>query len=159
MQFDLGHWVLRLIAVIIDGIILTIIAWILLFFLFVPLLFVGALAGLWLAWGTFLVIPFASGILWVIYSVILESWWSATLGKRILGLKVQTVSGGKPDLNKLFLRNISKIFPLFLLLDWLIGVATPGDKRQKYMDRVAGTTVVQVSQAFASITPPAPPSQ
>jgi len=156
-QFDLGHWVLRLIAAFIDGIILTIIAWILLAILLVPLIFIGAFAGFWAVYGTLLVIPFAGGILWFIYAVIIESSWSATLGKRILGLRVQTVNGGRPNINQLVLRNISKIFWLFLLLDWLIGVATPGDRRQKYMDRVAGTTVVQTSQPFASVSPPPPP--
>jgi hypothetical protein len=45
------------------------------------------------------------------------------------------------------------------LLDWVLGVVTPGpDQRQKYSDRIAGTTVVQVSQAFASVSP-TPPAQ
>jgi uncharacterized RDD family membrane protein YckC len=42
-QFDFGHWVLRLIALIIDGIIFAIISFILSLLLFVPLLFTGAL--------------------------------------------------------------------------------------------------------------------
>jgi uncharacterized RDD family membrane protein YckC len=96
----------------------------------------------------------------VLYSVILEVSWGATIGKRILGLQVQTVSGSKITLDKAFIRNISKIFWLFLILDWLVAVATPGaDRRQKYSDRIAGTTVVQVSQAFASVSPTQPPTQ
>jgi hypothetical protein len=39
-------------------------------------------------------------------------------------------------------RNISKIFFLFLLLDWLVGFATEGDPKQKLLDRSAGTTVI-----------------
>jgi len=89
----------------------------------------------------------------------LESAWNATLGKRILGLKVQTVSGGKADMGKLFIRNFSKIIPPLVVLDWLIGIVTPGDKRQKYSDRLAGTVVVQTNQPFASVAPPPPPSQ
>jgi len=159
-QFDLGHWVLRLIALIIDGIIFAIISWILSLLLFVPLLFTGALFGFWATWGYVLVLPFVAGILWVLYSVILEVSWGATIGKRILGLQVQTVSGSKITIDKAFIRNISKIFWLFLILDWLVAVATPGaDRRQKYSDRIAGTTVVQVSQAFASVSPTQPPTQ
>ena len=159
-QFDLGHWVLRLIALIIDGIIFVIISAILSLLLFVPLLFTGALVGFWATWGYVLVLPFVAGILWVLYSVILEVSWGATIGKRILGLQVQTVSGSKITIDKAFIRNISKIFWLFLILDWLVAVATPGaDRRQKYSDRIAGTTVVQVSQAFASVSPTQPPTQ
>jgi uncharacterized RDD family membrane protein YckC len=159
-QFDLGHWILRLIALIIDGIIFAIISWILSLLLFVPLLFTGTLFGFWSTWGYVLVLPFVAGILWVLYSVILEVSWGATIGKRIMGLQVQTVSGSKITLDKAFIRNISKIFWLFLILDWLVAVATPGaDRRQKYSDRMAGTTVVQLSAPFASLTqtPQTPP--
>jgi len=39
-----------------------------------------------------------------------------------------------------------------------VGIVTPGpDRRQKYTDRMAGTTVVQVKQAFAAAAPPPPP--
>jgi uncharacterized RDD family membrane protein YckC len=94
----------------------------------------------------------------VLYFVILEVSWGATLGKRILGLHVQTTSGARVKFNQAFIRNISKIYWIFLLLDWLIAIATPGaDRRQKYTDRIAGTTVVQSGQALASVTPP--PSQ
>jgi len=158
-QLDLGHWVLRLIASIIDTVLISIVTWILWTFLVVAILFTGAAWAWVFGVAYWLIFGVGFGVIWFIYSIVLESAWNATLGKRLMGLKVQTVSGGKPDMNKLFLRNASKIIPPFVLLDWLIGVATPGDKRQKYMDRVAGTTVVQVSQAFASITPPPPPSQ
>jgi len=159
-QFDLGHWILRLIALIIDGIIFVIISWILSFLFFVPLLFTGALVGFWASWGYLLVLPFVAGILWVLYSVILEISWGATIGKKLIGLQVQTVSGSRVTIDKAFIRNISKIFWLFLILDWLIGVATPGaDRRQKYSDRIAGTTVVQLSAPLASLTqtPQTPP--
>jgi len=71
---------------------------------------------------------------------------------------VQMVDGGKVPFGKAFIRNISKIYWLFLLLDWIIGIATPGpDRRQKYTDRMAGTTVVSVKQPFVSAAPPPPP--
>ena len=158
MQLDLGHWLLRLIAWIIDSVILGIIAFILVLFLFVPFLFVGAFAGFYAAWGYVIIVPLVLGLLSVLYFLYAEVNWGGTLGKRILGLRVQTVSGGKITYSQSLIRNISKIFWLFLLLDWLIGIATPGDRRQKYSDRMAGVTVVQVNQAFASVVPP-PPSQ
>jgi len=159
IQFDLGHWLLRVIAWIIDSIILGVIVFILVLVLLAPFLFVGALAGFYAAWGYILIVPLVVGLLSVLYFLYAEVNWGGTLGKRIVGLRVQTVKGGKITYSQSFIRNISKIFWLFLLLDWLIGIATPGDRRQKYSDRMAGTVVVQGSQAFASITPPPPPSQ
>jgi uncharacterized RDD family membrane protein YckC len=152
-QFDIGHWVLRLIALIIDSIILGIVAWILIIVLFVPFLFTGALYSFYLGWGNFLILPFITGILEVLYFAFFEVYMGATIGKKILGLHVQMMNGSKVTFDKALIRNISKIFPLLLLLDWLIAVATPGpDQRQKYTDRIAGTTVVQASQPFQSMS-------
>ncbi len=152
-QIDMNHWLLRLIAIIIDGIIVGIIAWILWFLLTLAVFVIGALA-FFAFYGLFFL---GWGIIWVIYAVIMESAWSATIGKRILGLQVQTVRGGRPTISQLIIRNISKIIPPLIIIDWLIGIATPGDRRQKYLDRVAGTTVIQIGQPFASTTSPPPP--
>jgi uncharacterized RDD family membrane protein YckC len=153
-QLDLGHWLLRLVAYIIDGIIVGVIVAILWFLLFIPFLIAGALSGFFAIWGVILVFPFLLGLLMVVYFLYAEVNWGGTFGKRIVGLRVQRVNGGKINYSQSFIRNISKIHPLLLLLDWIIGIATQGDKRQKYSDRMAGTVVVQASQAFASITPP-----
>lgn len=154
-QFDLGHWVLRIIALIIDAVVLGVIALILFLVLLIPLVFVGALGAFFAFWGWVLVYPFVVGLIMVLYFLVLDVAWQGTLGKRVLGLRVQTVNGSRISYSQSFIRNVSKIFWLFLLLDWLIGIATPGDRRQKYSDRVAGVTVVQVSQAFASVLSPA----
>lgn len=163
-QFDLGHWILRLIALIIDSIILGIVSWILATIATVGFLATAAL-GFWFFGGIYLVILLLYGVLAVLYFLVLDVAWQGTVGKRVLGLRVQTVNGGRITYSQSFIRNISKIFPLILLLDWLVGIATPGDRRQKYSDRMAGVLVVQVSQSFASISPPPssppppPPSQ
>lgn len=160
-QFDLSHWVLRIIALIIDSIILGIVAWILVSFVFISLLFTGgALYSLWYGYGYTLVFPFILGILEVLYFAILEVAWGGTIGKRLMGLTVQMTNGNKVTLDKAFIRNISKIYWLLLLLDWIVALVTPGaDRHQKYSDRIAGTTVVQTSQAFIAISPPPQSSQ
>jgi uncharacterized RDD family membrane protein YckC len=159
-QFDISHWVLRVIALIIDSIIIGIVAWILLSFVLVSLLFTGALYSVWLGYGYTLIFPFILGILEVLYFAILEVAWGGTIGKRLMGLTVQMTNGNKVTFDKAFIRNISKIYWLLLLLDWLVAVITPGaDRRQKYTDRIAGTTVVQTSQAFVAISPPPSTSQ
>ena len=145
-QLDETHWIYRIIAYIIDYIIIGI-----------PVAIISFLVIIVPWWGAFL-LPLLVGSIHLFYFMILDSAWGGTVGKRILGLQVQTLNGSKVPFDKSFIRNISKIYGLFLLLDWLIAVITPGvDKRQKYTDRYAGTTVVQSKQAFAGSRPPPPP--
>ena len=154
-QLDLTHWIYRLIAYIIDSIIIGIPAAIIYFIIILAAVVANPFL---LAWGSWLVLPFLLGILQLFYFMILDTAWGGTIGKRVLGLQVQMVNGNKVPFDKSFIRNITKIYGLFLFLDWLVAVITPGaDKRQKYTDRIAGTTVVQARQAFASSTPPPPP--
>jgi uncharacterized RDD family membrane protein YckC len=88
----------------------------------------------------------------------MESSSGSSIGKKLIGLKAQMTDGSKTNFGKAFMRNISKIFWPILLIDWLLGVVTPGqDRRQKYFDRMAGTTVVSFKQPFGATTPPPPP--
>lgn len=143
-QIDWGHWILRLVAYIIDGLIFAVIAFV---------------VGFIIPWG-FIFVIFLWGLLLVLYFAILDVYWGASIGKRLLGIHVQTINGGKVPFDKAFIRNISKIFPPFLVLDWLIGIVTPGDKRQKFLDRYVGITFVRTGQSFATTSqsyPPPPP--
>jgi uncharacterized RDD family membrane protein YckC len=156
-QLDMNHWLLRIVAFVIDSIIIGVIANILFSFVILSLLFGGGWF-FWFGFGYYLGLSFLVGILEVLYFTVLDVSWGATLGKRIMGLQVQMVNGSKVTFDKAFIRNISKILWPFLLIDWILGIATPGsDQRQKYTDRIAGTTVVQVKQPFSSIPPPPPP--
>ncbi|MCW4007699.1 MAG: RDD family protein [Candidatus Bathyarchaeota archaeon] len=153
---DFNHWLYRFLALVIDSIIIGIPVYIIWNFVFWSIFWSGA----WwvIGYGSWLILPFIFGIIQLFYFVILDVAWGATIGKRILGLKVQMTNGGKVQFGQAFLRNVSKIYWLFLLLDWIIGIATPGpDRRQKYTDRMAGTTVIQVKQVFAAATQPPPP--
>lgn len=154
-------WLMRFLALLIDSIIMGIIAYVIVIFVIFPLLFSGA--WWWLGWGSWLFIPLIMGLFEILYFTIMEVSSGATLGKKVIGLQVQTTSGGRVTFDKAFIRNISKIYWLFLLLDWLIAVASPGsDPRQKYTDRIAGTTVVSTKSGLlsgaAAPPPPPPPS-
>ena len=159
-QLDFSLWLIRLIAYIIDGIIILVVTVILGIIAAVAFVATGGLfaLGIWLTFGLF-------GILSILYFIILDIAWGATIGKRLLGLRVQTASGAKITFMQSIIRNISKIFWLFLFLDWLIAIVTAGpDKRQKLTDRWAGTTVVQIGKSpinFSeppSSNPPPPPT-
>ncbi|MFP3985178.1 MAG: RDD family protein [Candidatus Bathyarchaeia archaeon] len=159
-QFDAtNHWLLRFLALVVDSIILGIVAYVLVYFVIFPLLW-GADWWILVGWGLWLWISLSLGILMILYYVVMEVSSGATLGKKVMGLQVQMVDGSRVTFDKAFIRNISKIFWLFLLLDWIMGFATPGsDPRQKYTDRIAGTTVVSLKQApiFGGQPPPPPP--
>jgi len=155
-----NHWLLRIVAALIDSIPWAVVGWVVWWALVwnagAPLArSLGPLT--WLVW-VFLV-PVFYGLLYVIYSTVLESSTSAaTLGKRVMGLKVQMLNGSKAPSGKVLTRNISKIFWIIFLIDFLIGIATLGpDPRQRYFDRIAGTTVINVKQVFTSAPPPPPP--
>jgi uncharacterized RDD family membrane protein YckC len=167
-EIDFNHWLFRFLALLIDSIITYIPAYIIYIVISgilwpVPSYLSGwGLGGYWTPWwAIYLLFLFIAGIIQVLYFAFLEVSWGATIGKRVLGLQVQMVNGSKVVFGKALIRNISKIYGLFLLLDWLIGIATPGsDRRQKYTDRMAGTTVVSIKQPFATAqpTPPPPPT-
>jgi uncharacterized RDD family membrane protein YckC len=162
-EFDMNHWLYRFLAIVIDYVIIGIIAFVIYYFAIAPLIWprttlfgVTYSAEPW--WTSSTLYPLIQGIIFLIYAAILDMSWGATVGKRVLGFQVQMVNGSKIDFGKAFIRNISKIYPLFLLLDWIIGIATPGaDRRQKYTDRIAGTTVVSIKQVFPAGAPPPPP--
>lgn len=151
-QIDMNHWLMRFLAIIIDSIPFAII---------VSVIFWALPWNWWFGWGWgyYLLWPFLFGILEVLYCTVMEASSGATIGKRILGLQVQMVDGSKVTFEKAFTRNISKIHELLLIIDWLAGIATPGqDPHQKYTDRIAGTTVISTKQPFApSQAPPPPP--
>ena len=162
-QIDWMHWIYRLIAYLIDTIIVGIPAYIIYLFALIPLLTTPSYIYLGITiygvapWWSFLLLPFIIGILQLVYFMALDTIWGGTVGKRILGLQVQMSSGGKVPIGKSIIRNISKIHGLFLILDWLVGVLTPGDKHQKYTDRIASTTVTATKAIFNPTPPPPPP--
>jgi len=154
-----SHWIKRIVAIIIDSIILSIIAIILtLIILYATRPYYGTVAAWfgpfwgfdWLLWTIIL------GIFEILYFAFLESFYGWSFGKKFMGLKVITLDGKKPDIVKAFIRNVTKFFGLLLLIDWIAGLATVGDPHQKFTDRYAGTTVTSISPVPAAPPPPPP---
>jgi uncharacterized RDD family membrane protein YckC len=133
------HWIRRAIAFIIDAVVVVIAFAILALILLFP--FAIGFSWFW-GWWQF---PLFSGLLFILYFSLAESIYGYTLGKRVMGFQVVTVGGRKLDLTTAFIRNISKIFVLLLLLDILGGLLTQGDLHQKYTDRIAGTNVISTT--------------
>ena len=140
------YWVKRVVALVIDYVVMGIAVGIIGAMVFLPFAISGLFSGGIFMPGAALwnigVFPFAIGLLMLLYFPISESHWGATFGKSVMGLKVTTMSGKRPTLGQAFIRNISKIYWLLLLLDAIVGLATESDYKQKFSDRYAGTVVV-----------------
>jgi len=123
------HWVTRFLAVGVD--------YILLFFV------TGLVKDLVFADWSFSLISFflVMGAIALLYFVIAESVFGYTIGKRVFDLKVVTVNGNKPDFKNVFIRNISKIIFVFLVLDLVGSYFTATNLHQRYADKIAHTTV------------------
>jgi uncharacterized RDD family membrane protein YckC len=145
------HWIARVIAAIIDAVL----TWLVAAVVCVPLVVLSYLALV--GWVSGTVFPLVWGLIYVLYSAMMESSGGATFGKRMMKLHVIAISG-QMSMERALKRNISKIYWPALLLDLLIGFLTEGDPRQRYMDRVAGTTVVPVESAAPAPYTPQPPA-
>jgi uncharacterized RDD family membrane protein YckC len=145
------HWLRRLIAGIIDSIIISIIAYIISVIAVLPWVLLG---------GPFFIagFPFLQGILLFLYAALLESTYGTTIGKQIMLLRVQTIDGKSARFDQTLIRDVSKIHGVLWLIDTLIGMATVGDPHQKYSDRFARTIVVStIERSFILPTQPSPP--
>jgi uncharacterized RDD family membrane protein YckC len=134
------YWFKRLMAFVIDAIIVVIVLVIAAVVLVVPVLLlsgVGALAAIFA--GVFSVL---AGLFLLLYFTVAEASMGATIGKRVMGLKVVARNGGRPNIAEAFVRNISKIYWVLLLLDVVVGLATSKQYTQKFSDRFIGTSVV-----------------
>ncbi len=87
---------------------------------------------------------------YVIYSIIFEACFGATLGKKLLRLRVVGNGGQKPDLRGVLLRNLLKIFELATLggpMRWffliLAGLPAFTRYRQRLGDMMGRTAVVE----------------
>jgi uncharacterized RDD family membrane protein YckC len=139
------HWIKRLIAYIIDSLIVGVVAAILLGIALFPLAITNP-ASLFNIFN----FPFAMGLLYILYFPVAETMYSATFGKHMLGLKVVTKTGGRPSFEKAFIRNLSKIHQVLLLLDLVGGLITSTDLHQKYTDRITNIKVVSAKDVGVS---------
>jgi len=129
------HWLKRLIAYFIDLIVSSMVVYVIFFFL---------------AWGLLdpsmiWYFPMTAGMVQVFYSALLEFTNKKTLGKAIMKLEVEALTYTF-EASDALIRNFSKLHGIFVLLDWVIGMASEGDPRQRYLDRLTDTTVKAVGE-------------
>lgn len=140
------YWIRRVIALVIDSVVIAIILGIIVAIIFIPYAISQIITGEFFRmpqnWFSFLSFQLIVGIGLVFYYPLSEITWGATLGKSIMGLKVTKINGDKPNLGQALIRNISKIYWILLLLDVIVGLAIQTDYKQKFSDKYAGTIVV-----------------
>ena len=84
-------------------------------------------------------------IVMVLYMILLEGWFGATLGKWLLGLRVVRVDGGRPGLWKSLMRNALRFIDSLPTLNVLgVILILKSRERARFGDRVAGTRVIKV---------------
>jgi len=146
------HWLKRLIAIAIDAAIVAVVLVVVALVAAIPFLialgFTGSTTSFpawWAAWwgfGSGIVVSFFV----FLYFFLAEGLYGRTIGKEIMGLRVERVDGKHLTFRDSFVRNISKIYWLLLLLDVAVGLGTHGEMSQKWTDRYVGTKVEAKTQ-------------
>jgi uncharacterized RDD family membrane protein YckC len=125
-------WGRRLVALIFDGIILTLMMWILSSLIY-PLI---------VATSTFTVLNYwllMAALIIITYFTYMEGKNGTTLGKSLMGLRVET-STGEMNYRIAFVRNLSKILWVPLILDLILGFLF-GDSNDRYLNQASNTWV------------------
>lgn len=139
------YWIKRILAFVIDSIIIGVVVGIVMSIVAIPRLMMYPMGYQFYqpyAWFGFSLFPILSGALSVGYFTFADAKWSGTLGKSLMGLKVTTDGGDAPTVDKALIRNVSKIYWILLLLDLIGGLAAGSDYRKKFTDKYAGTIVI-----------------
>ena len=134
------HWISRVIAFVVDAILVGIVLLILTVLIALPAFFAGGAGIFAVVFGGF---AFIWGLIFVLYFTFMEATYGASFGKRFLHLRVVSKTNTNPNYGEAFIRNLSKIYWLLILLDVIIGLAVSKGYQQKYSDHFMGTTVVR----------------
>jgi uncharacterized RDD family membrane protein YckC len=140
-----GYWLRRLFAYIIDLIVVYVVIGLAVAATVLP----AFLTGILVPGSSPPIFPFGAffgtfaSLLLVLYFTFAEASYGKTLGKGVMGLHVTTDTGGRPGLGASFLRNVSKIYWVLLLLDVIVGLALDPGYMKKFSDRFLGTSVTQ----------------
>jgi uncharacterized RDD family membrane protein YckC len=128
-------WGRRFAALIVDIIILTLFMYIISAVIFLLFARVGIFSVLnyWI---------FMTAIIIIVYFTFMEGKTNSTLGKNLLRLQVMTFNGNM-GYKKAFIRSLSKILYIPLIVDVLLGFIF-GDSNDRILDKVSGTYVVRV---------------
>jgi uncharacterized RDD family membrane protein YckC len=128
-------------ALVIDAVIITLFSWILVALIYPVVALTNSfqVLGFWLLLLAFIII---------VYFTYFEGKYGVTPGKNLMKLKVKSLNGDM-SYRKAFIRNLSKILWLPLIVDLLVGFIFESP-RKRYLDRLAKTEVVKFEEVEKS---------
>jgi uncharacterized RDD family membrane protein YckC len=128
-------------ALVIDAVIITLFSWILVALIYPVVALTNSfqVLGFWLLLLAFIII---------VYFTYFEGKYDVTPGKNLMKLKVKSLNGDM-SYRKAFIRNLSKILWLPLIVDLLVGFIFESP-RKRYLDRLAKTEVVKFEEVEKS---------
>ena len=120
------HWLRRFVAIVIDCLLI-----------YIPFVVFASIIG-----GHYINAGLLSGAALFLYTSLFDMAIGGSVGKMAMHMKVVPMTG-QLTASRALMRNVSKVFGLLLLLDWIVGMAVETkDPRQKWTDQLAHTSVI-----------------
>lgn len=125
-------WGKRFAALVIDFLIIILVTWVLSALVY-PLIAVANIFGILNYW------LIVTALIVIVYFTYFEGRLGTTPGKNMMKIEV-VVDNGKMNYKKAFIRNLSKILVILLIVDIIVDYAA-GNSKLRYLDEIAGTDV------------------
>jgi len=136
---DLAGWGDRIIAYLIDIILVGIILGIIKSIILIPSYFIGGTVGVprfipWTDWGL-------DNLFWFVYFTFMDLSYGQSIGKMIMKIRITNLEGGPIDLRQAAIEGFGKAFllPLDVILGWIF----TNEKSQRIFTNLAHTIVVK----------------
>lgn len=125
-------WGKRFAALVIDFLIIILVTWVLSALVY-PLIAAANIFGILNYW------LIVTALIVIVYFTYFEGRLGTTPGKNMMKIEV-VVDNGKMNYKKAFIRNLSKILVILLIVDIIVDYAA-GNSKLRYLDEIAGTDV------------------
>ena len=122
----------RVIAYVLDFIVVSALMWIVSYFIF-------GMIGPQKVYDVYRYLPYVVPVLIFVYFVLLEKLAGASIGKAIMNIQVKSKNGADISWLQAIVRNLTKIFWVPIIFDWLIGKFLRTDR---LFNNITRTTVV-----------------
>ena len=122
----------RVIAYVLDFIVVSALMWIVSYFLF-------GMIGPQKVYDAYRYLPYVVPVLIFVYFVLLEKLAGASIGKAIMNIQVRSKNGANISWLQAIVRNLTKIYWIPIIFDWLIGKLLRTDR---LFNNITRTTVV-----------------
>ncbi|MEN6292985.1 MAG: RDD family protein [Methanobacterium sp.] len=125
-------WGKRFAALVLDFLIIILVTWVLSALVY-PLIAAANIFGILNYW------LIVTALIVIVYFTYFEGRLGTTPGKNMMKIEV-VVDNGKMNYKKAFIRNLSKILVILLIVDIIVDYAV-GNSKLRYLDEIAGTDV------------------